>query len=315
MKLFLIKTSWFCLPVLLLLVINGFMADGNTDSFYLKFSSPKQSSLIIGTSKAAHGLRPDILNKELGKELRGSSLYNFSFTAYDSPYGEVYLEAIRKKLSEDTKDGIFIVTVDPWAISCSKEENVSTFRENNGCLGKTKYLNYSPAFPYLINSYRDPYLTVMQKRIKAAFSKTKNRNYLHNDGWLEDSISLDNESIAKRYEGTLSEYKRRLSRYGIAEIRKKYLIDVIDFLREHGDVYLVKMPVDPAFAKIDSTIYPEFDEFIITIAKQRGMPYFNFQNEYKNYLYVDGIHISIESATILSKRLAELIGQHISKTM
>ena len=42
-------------------------ADGYSDAFYLKFTSSKKSNLILGTSKAAQGLQPDVLmniNKE-----------------------------------------------------------------------------------------------------------------------------------------------------------------------------------------------------------------------------------------------------------
>jgi len=49
-------------------------ADGNADAFYSKFTSTKKTNLILGTSKAAQGLQPQILTKTAKKEF-----YNYAF--------------------------------------------------------------------------------------------------------------------------------------------------------------------------------------------------------------------------------------------
>ena len=91
------------------------LADGTTDDYYLKFSSPKQSSLILGTSRAKQGIIPSVLSSSI--ENVDYQMFNFSFTLKSSPFGLVYYNAIKQKIDLESKDGCFIVTVDPWSIS------------------------------------------------------------------------------------------------------------------------------------------------------------------------------------------------------
>jgi hypothetical protein len=60
-------------------------ADGYSDSFYPKFTTPKQNNLILDTSKVAQGLNPYVINKILDIEM-----YNYSFSISSSPYGIKY---------------------------------------------------------------------------------------------------------------------------------------------------------------------------------------------------------------------------------
>jgi hypothetical protein len=54
------------------------LADGTSDDYYLKFSTPKQGSMILGTSRAKQGLIPSVLSEAIeGGDVK---LFNFSFT-------------------------------------------------------------------------------------------------------------------------------------------------------------------------------------------------------------------------------------------
>ena len=44
------------------------LADGTTDDAYLKFTTPKQGSLILGSSIAAQGIHPKELNAVLKRD-------------------------------------------------------------------------------------------------------------------------------------------------------------------------------------------------------------------------------------------------------
>ena len=106
---------------------------GNTDPFYLRFTSPKQQNLILGTSRAAQGLKPEIFRNVLGKDF-----FNYSFTNAHTPFGPVYLESIKRKHLEK-KRGIFVIAIEPWSL-CSWTEDpndVANFRENTLCVGTT----------------------------------------------------------------------------------------------------------------------------------------------------------------------------------
>ena len=109
-------------------------ADGNTDPFYVRFTSPKQQNMILGTSRAAQGLQPEVFDEILMR-----SINNFAFTIAHSPFGKVYFESIKRKHNQ-RRGGLFVIAVDPWSISSwsSDPNNLSVFRENRLCLNKTK---------------------------------------------------------------------------------------------------------------------------------------------------------------------------------
>ena len=62
MKTFLVQISIFIGICSLSFIAIFSLADGATDAFYLKFATPKQSSLIVGSSRAAQGIIPNIIN-------------------------------------------------------------------------------------------------------------------------------------------------------------------------------------------------------------------------------------------------------------
>jgi hypothetical protein len=63
--------------------------------------------------------------------------FNFSFTIVDSPYGPIYHYAIKRKINENSKSSIFILSVDPWSISSTTKNpnDYKNFLENEKCLG------------------------------------------------------------------------------------------------------------------------------------------------------------------------------------
>ena len=89
---------------------------GGVDAFYGRFASPPAGSLILGTSRAAQGIRPAVLAARLGGQFEGP-LLNYAFTLTHSPYGPAYLASIRRKLRPEVRHGLFIVAVDPWSLS------------------------------------------------------------------------------------------------------------------------------------------------------------------------------------------------------
>ena len=68
-------------------------AGGKSDSYYLRFTSPRQHSMIIGTSKAAQDLQPSIMDPIVFPDEK-DAFYNYSFNIIDSPFGYIYLKSI-----------------------------------------------------------------------------------------------------------------------------------------------------------------------------------------------------------------------------
>ena len=112
MKDFILLTSKVILVILSFIFIIFYSIDGYDDPHYLRFTTSKKKSLIIGDSRSAFGLRPDILNNELSR----NDIYNFSFDIHTSPFGKIYYEKIKEFL-EPSNDGLFIISVTPYSLS------------------------------------------------------------------------------------------------------------------------------------------------------------------------------------------------------
>lgn len=271
-------------------------ADGGTDAYYLRFTTPKQKNLILGTSKAAQGLRPDAMHPILN-----TSVYNYSFDISKSQYGPKYLESIQKKLDPATKDGIFILAVDYWSLA-GKGENPndrSQFSENRSCVGEMETVDQNPNFQYLTHYLTGQYYRLIYKSQIA---------FLHSDGWLEVSLNENPTSVIRRTESTFKQYKVYQANYRYSPLRYEYLLKTIDFLKQHGQVYLVRLPVSQELLQVENTQFPEFDRRIQkAIAASDG--YLDMTRKTETFGFIDGVHLEKKSGKKVSREVAEWIRQ------
>lgn len=284
-----------------LLVFFGvlFLADGKTDAFYLRFTTAKQHSLILGTSRAAQGLRPDVLNSQLGTEL-----YNYSFTLGQSPYGPTYYKSIKAKLDTTQDSSIFILSVDPYSISSSKENPNDTlsFPERELCLGNTIDVTSKPNFSYLYNNLGGRYYQILMPKLKEVI--------LHDDGWLEVSVSMDSEQVDRRRQQRLRQYaegplkNRTFSLSRFASLKR-----IIKLLNRYGNVYLVRLPVHPDMRKLDNAMDPFFEQRIEELLPM-VTGFFDMAPFDDEFAYTDGNHIAKESAENVSLLVGEFIVNH-----
>jgi hypothetical protein len=303
MKKFLIHILLFTVFLLISILFVFFIANGKSDSYYVRFTTPRQHSLIIGTSRAAQGLQPAIFNEIIYKD-KAHHFFNYSFSLFDSPYGYAYYESIKKKLDPKTTNGIFIITVDPWSL-CSKTENPNdsaNFMENNSFISKTQYVNLNPNIPYLVKSYSEPYISIIRKW------KQPDGMYVHTDGWLEIDASMDSSSVAKRLNDKIGDYRKNyLPFYKFSSVRLHYLSKIISFLKGHGKVYLVRLPVQQGMFDIEDELMPDFDEKVKSTAEKLNVQYLNFKKMINNYQYVDGGHLYKSSGKEVSYIIANWV--------
>ncbi|MDC8001697.1 hypothetical protein POV26_11670 [Aequorivita todarodis] len=297
MKKFLIESSLFAVAIIASVYFVFLQADGKSDPFYSRTTTPKQSSLILGTSKAAQGLMPEVLKPYLRKDS-----YNFSFTVAHSPFGPAYLSAIEKKLEPQSKDGVFIITVDPWSISSDGADpnNESQFGESKSFMGTLPSFSSKPNISYLLNNYGDNYIKILWN-----FSLMQ----VHTDGWLEVFPPMDSASVKNRTAENILEQKLKLKSYKFSETRFEYLKKTIKLLKNHGKVYLVRLPVDHRIAEIETELLPDFDEKIEELAKTTSVPYLSLMNSDTKFTFTDGIHLYRDSA----KEVSAEVGEWISK--
>jgi hypothetical protein len=299
MNYFIIKILVFLLIFTLGILGIFFLADGNSDAFYVRFTTPKQNSLILGTSKAAQGLQPKIFNRILERE----DFFNYSFTAGHSPYGPTYLSSIKKKINYTSTNGVYILTIDPYSISSRhiNPNDSSNFIENDLALGDINFVNYGPNLEYLINHYSLQYIYILTKKLNFV-----NNDFLHADGWYEVNINMKDSLVKIRMKEQYDRYIEKQKTYTFSQVRLDYLIKTIKFLKEHGKVYLVRLPVSDEFLEIEHSIMPDFAEKIEYVVQETNVPYKHFNNN-EVYLYSDGVHLYKDSGVKVSECIAKWI--------
>ena len=300
--------------IIALHLIVGALADGSTDNFYLRFTSSKQNSLIIGASRSAQGIHPNILDSVLNLE-ENNGIYNYSFSINNSSYGKEYYYAIKNKINESAKNGLFIITVDPWAISSDTTLNDNEIDIESIFYSKKHYNSY-PNYEYLIKNYKKGWGNILLKRIESnilirnqnSLSKIKGAfTYLRKDGLLEVYTSMDSTYVKQNIQKKVYNYNTSMSSNKFSKFRFLYLRKTIQFLKKHGEVYLVRMPVHTSLFKIEDSFDPQFDKRIMNLANKTNVDYLNFADNATQYSYTDGNHLYINDAKIFSNQLAERI--------
>ena len=313
MNQFLKKIFFLSLPVLGFILLTFYQADGRTDPFYLRFTTPKQHSCILGTSRAAQGIIPGVIDSSI----RHRGMFNYSMTMANSPYGEVYFEAIKKKLISASlderfdrrRDGLFILEVNPWSISSTAQDpnDASSFREADLFLSKLHLFNVNPNIEYLTRFSSKANINL--------WNQQSNQMLLHSDGWLEINVAMDSISVYKRTQNKLNTYKTLQPQYNLSQVRLAYLQKTIDYLKDHGQVILVRVPIHPEMYKIENELMPDFDGRMNALSKSEGISYLKFGAEGDNYQFTDGNHLWKESARKFSEDLgARIASERLQKT-
>ncbi|PTX10676.1 hypothetical protein C8N40_11617 [Pontibacter mucosus] len=265
---------------------------GYVDPFYTRLTTSKSPSLIIGTSRAAQGVQPQEF-EELAPRMQ-----NLAFTLSHSPFGPAYLDFIKEKVDEKATNGLFLVSVDPWAVSSltRKEKGPEHFREKDSFISKIHLKNVNPNFEYMLRFYQEP--------LYNAFSSGKKEMRLHKNGWLEVNIKVDSAIVKNRTARKLNDYETYAREGSLSPIRLQSLSEMIDFLKQHGEVFLVRLPTSSEFAALERRYSPNFDAKMQALAESHGVHYLNYIDASGAYQTTDGNHLYREAGKALSKRVA-----------
>ena len=95
--------------------------------------------------------------------------------------------------------------------------------------------------------------------------------------------------------------------YERSDIRIQYLDSTISFLKNYGEVILVRLPIHPKFIEMENKFFPEFENEIGRIKSNHRIKYLSMINNKNDYSFFDGNHLSRESATKFSKDLVKII--------
>ena len=299
MRPFLLKISIYMsvLLVIHLLALLSFPADH--EPFYKRFTSGKQTMLIVGSSRAAQGLIPEVFNKKL----ENTAIYNYSFTKSTSPFGEVYLNSIKKKLEKpgSVSKPLFLIEVNPWTLSTEIVESKEFFSEESGILASVSLNNLNPNPLYFISTYGKGWGNMFLEKVDSTY-------VLHDDGWLEVNAPLDSIQRVRNTESKINDYRNdELIRSIKSPDRLNSLKKTISFFEQrNAEIYLIRLPIHEDLLKIEEDYFPDFDELLMSLTNSNTL-YINLKDERENVIFNDGNHLNKVSSKIISERIAEII--------
>jgi hypothetical protein len=257
--------------------------------------------LILGGSRACKGLNPQVFEKEL--KLKKNSVLNFAFNGTTSPYGEKYLNLIKRKIKKTKEDQFFILSTNPLNIMDFSDSNIN--REDEFVFYDLWMVNSSPNIEYILRSPKGRKPVIQKLLASYAQPDFKKKTKIHSNGWEEMVLINKNHAIEKGNRKNLIKYNLKKS-----ESREQWFIKTIKYLSKIGTVYLVRLPISLPMNIEEEKLSPGFDKWMEQISAQPNVHYLNFKDNTENFELKDPHHLSGKGALEFSLKLA-----HTIKTM
>ena len=309
MKKSLFKLALFSILPLMVICYAIFLTGKKTDDFYKRFSSPQQNSFILGSSRAS-GMNPAILDSIIHKKFPEVKFYNYAFTWAHSPFGPKYLESIKKKLKPETKNGFFIITVEPTALTVDKNlpDSPENYIENDKSVAKTSMVSTNPNIEYLLESYDFSLTRELNSKLLPNKNAMAEIEILENGKYNVKSLKAFTEKQkAELNKVKMGELQIKVDGLKISENRINYLAQTIDFLQKHGKVIIVRLPISKVPYSIESKAYPDFDQKMKILSQQKKVVYMNYNDFENDYETSDEVHLVPESMNRFSEDLGKKI--------
>jgi hypothetical protein len=288
-----LKILAFSIPAIIAVIFSCHnFATGFIDYYYAKITN-EGNSLIIGTSRASQGIIPDSVM--LGTSFDGPML-NFAFSSFDSPFDEAYFNAIKKKLNEETHNGIFIIEIDPFALSNDLSTKATSRKLSDQFIFKG-----NPNYEYLYRNV-NPFYQLIEFR-----NFIDESSVLHKNGWLELVLPMDSAAVKTRSDAKVTKALAMAQTSSISIEKLDYLRKTIALLQEHGTVILIVMPALQSIIDIEKRYAQTIDIEVRKIAVQTKVKYYDFRSQCNKYTYVDGNHLDKASAILFCKELNKII--------
>jgi len=299
MKKFLFKISFYIIGILAVMLFLGTYADGNTDDNYRHFAVEKPQNIILGDSRSVQGVVPEVLKEKLSVPFD-----NFSLNIVQSPYGQIYLKALKRKLDPETQNGTFILAVSPWNLALNNiVKKAKDFPEENSPFKNMYFYNMSPNYEYLLKNFDKSWFRIYLDREAVGRSNT----YLHKDGWMEVNIDMNKDSVAARTAIKTEYYKLLLGNFSLSKERLKALNEMIDYLKPKGKIYLVRIPVSENIIALENKKFPEFSRMMQNLSKEKNIKFYDFSGHANDFTYIDGNHMYKESGKVFTAQIADSV--------
>jgi hypothetical protein len=291
--------TFFKFSIVSLLLILGVhfyaasVAGGRFDDNYNKFTMEPKSSIIVGSSRATHGLNPNFI--------LGGEIANFAFDAFSSPFSKEYNDAIYSFLGDSLKSiGSVVIEVNPWTLSLDTSLS-GPFRERDRVLSKGISFGDKPNYSFLFNNYDHGWGKIIMDEILFPI-ESKN---LHDNGWLEVSLDMGKPSIEERKTSLLASYRKKAKSSIISDYRVTSLIELIDSLNDFKRVFITKLPVCIELLKIESEFFNEDSVYAIIREQCPTIEFIDLKPQ--GLIWIDGHHVFKNSVELMSSRLSQRI--------
>lgn len=290
------------------------LANSFVDDNYCKFTKETQS-IIVGMSRAHDGISPSVLKAELSTKNIDLPILNFAIERSQSPYGEVYLNAIKKKIKPKTKNGIFILSVTPGNFFISERLNndKEIFKiDKKTIVGKVNNLNIHPNYEYIRKCFSNSLYRGLY------FNDYRITTVIHDDGWKEfklqsNSYKISDQDIKKWTKETIEGYQAINNNVPQkkSEYRMNSFIKTIKYLKNHGKVFLTRLPINEKLLEFENMIDPNFNKEMKQIALDYEIEYFDYSNQGNKFGTYDGSHLYSNGAIEFTKELAKEIEPYL----
>ncbi len=285
------------------------LATWYVDDLYPKFTGTA-SGLEVGTSRESDGVVPSILEECLAEPGVALNIENFAFAYGQSDYGEMYLDAIRRKLDPDTEDGVFTVGGNPASLSQSLAEGDAEPDDSRSRLAQMENVTADPNLEYIRRFYG--------KALYKGFTHTGERFNLrvaHPDGWIEvrqevPDYAMSDSGMAEWRGQNIDRMTRDMPLSAPSTHRMEALGKVLELLGQHGRVWMIRMPIHPDILALEQEYWPDFSETMADLARSHGVEFFDYSGEHETFPSYDGSHLFGGSARAFTRRMCgDLEGQ------
>lgn len=290
--------------VLVLVTGLGFLValklDPTIDDWYSKVSSPRQSSLVLGTSFSNYGIDPTAM-QAVGLPVEGR-LYNFAFVNSLSSWGPAYFKAIEGKLDPKTKDGLFVLQVNPAGFKelvHPPRKGEEGLQESGGLLDRLWSFSGNPNWSYVVQNLDEPLWKFLWQRWT-----TNGYPRVTADGWTPQTVHNQTLDLQRNFPPVMDYYRSDIGTKAFSPLRWRYFEKTVEFLRPHGTVVLLRLPSTVEHASIEDELMPDLDARVEVFARAQGAIFLNWKGQRGDYLTSDGAHLESRSAVRFSHDLA-----------
>ena len=301
MKQLSLKISLFAATVIILMTLFLNKYSGVVDHFYGKFTSPKQHSLIVGESKSFMGVRPSIITERMA-DMYEMPMYNYAFTIAQTAFGELLLKSIERKIAPGTKNGLFILSVNPWVLSERPEDDVENgvFFERDVPPNNMYFVSMKPNPEYVLKNFES-------FNFKGIFRQIST---LEEDGWQDvKSIPTDSADIKMLNRENEKWFSTKAIEWKKSDYRLRKFAETVTMLQKYGTVVIIRMPSSKAITEIEQLYWPELDSQLQSISAKSGVQFINFNGQYV-YPTFDGIHFDHKTGIAFTQALCDSISKY-----